>query len=96
MARLQPNAFSSYELEESEILGGQVLNLSQKIIVQNKLSIVAHQLIGLKFTSQDPIEFAQQQAYWLGKKDQLEELLQDSSDAEAAIIAAKTQSAVQP
>lgn len=92
MARIQINAFTSYDLEEGEAISGQVLNLSQKIVIQNRLSTVAHNLLNLKFDATENITSIQQQAYWIGQKDMLQQLLDDSQEAEQFLNAAKSQS----
>lgn len=78
------NIFTSYSLTDKEKLQGTILNTDQKAVIQNMLSLVAQQKLGLKFSATQ--EFIQEEAYLSGQMDLLSNLLESSDAAETAVL----------
>jgi hypothetical protein len=80
MAHLIENDFTSYELTPEEMLQGSILTITQRQCIQNQISVIAMEKIALELDTNNPIAFAQQEAY---KKGGLEVLkhLKDLSEA---------------
>jgi len=76
---LVSNSFASYELTESEQLQGSVLNPHQRAVLQNRLATIAESKLALLFTPNDPLSYAQAEAYDRGAMDTIKWIL-DSSD----------------
>lgn len=86
MAEVVPNVFTSYNLSDEETLGGSILNISQKQILQNELSQIAEQLLALTFDPANPIDFAQQHSYLSGQMSMLRIQLLRSDESEKTLL----------
>lgn len=87
MAQLLPNNFASYKLSTDEEEAGSVLNLNQRMVLQNKLSEIATQKINEVYDPLKPLIFVQQIGYLQGQLDLINWLLQLSEETEAILTA---------
>jgi len=87
MAQLIPNSFSSYSLTPVEEASGTILNLQQKMVLQNKLSDVATQKLNLIFDPSNPADFQIQNSYLQGQLDIMNWQLESSASVEAELAA---------
>lgn len=71
MANLIENEFTSYFLNEDELLQGSLLTITQKQVIQNEIALMASEKINLEFDPNDPAAFAQAEAYKKGQMDAL-------------------------
>lgn len=78
MAELAVNNFAAWRLSEEEERQGSIFTITQAQVLQNELSIVADSIIGLKFTPEEPLLFAQQEAELRGKLEFIQYLLDRS------------------
>ena len=69
MAKLIPNAFSTFELTEDEDKQGSILTITQQQVIQNKIAEAAQQQLNLVYDTKDPLKFVQEQAYLKGQLD---------------------------
>jgi len=90
MATFIPNSFTSYTLTDKEQLFGEILNLEQKMVMQNKLAAIAEERIALVPEANNYASFIQQEAFLKGQLTMLQWLL-DSSIAAEAQVAAESQ-----
>ena len=86
MAELLPNSFTSYSLNDDEEIQGSILTLPQIQMIQNDLTIYAEERLALQFNPNEPVLFAQQEAYLRGQMDTLRYLL-TRSDASVEAVA---------
>lgn len=82
MATLIPNAFASYQLSQSEEEAGQIFNLNQKMVLQNKLALIADEKINLLFDTNNPQLFIQREAELTGQMNIIKWLLDTSNAVE--------------
>lgn len=92
MARLVPNSFSVYALDDAEAESGTVLTYMQKAVIQNKISFAAETKLNLIFDPKDPADFGIQTSYQTGRIDALKELLLSSEEMESILITRAPQS----
>ena len=85
MAILIPNAFSSYDLTEVEVLQGAILTNLQKQVLQNLLSVCAEEKLHLEFDVLNPLVFARDEAYKRGQIDLLSYILSNSEISEVTL-----------
>ena len=78
MARLIPNAFSSWELTENEEHQGSMFTITQLQVLQNTLSNIANEKIMLIFDTSKPEAFIQDNAYKDGQIEILTWLIDTS------------------
>jgi hypothetical protein len=81
-----PNIFTSYELSERNVLEGSILNQFQKALIQNQLSEIAEQIMGLVFDTKDHAAFVQQDAFLKGQMSILRVLLLRSEESEKQLL----------
>lgn len=86
MATLTPNSFTSYSLTDEELLAAQNLTELQKMNLQNKLCEYSELILAMRFDPNTPGDFMQNNAALVGKCDLLKELLEDSTNAQLAIL----------
>jgi hypothetical protein len=82
MANLLSNSFSSYELSQRELLAGSVLNGDQISVLQNELSQIAESRLNLDFTPDNPLKFAQDEAFLKGQMSIIRVMLLRSQESE--------------
>lgn len=82
MAFLIENDFSSYSLNEEEEKEGAMLTITQKQVIQNEISVFAHELLELRFDPDEPNKYIQEESYKRGQLDALRFRLQCSEAAE--------------
>jgi len=82
MATLIPNDFSSYNLTEEEAIQGSVFTTLQKQVIQNQLSNAAIEKNNLELDTNNPLQFAQQEASLAGQIAAFRFLLDTSAVAE--------------
>lgn len=87
MATLAQNDFSTYVMTDQEMLQGTILTVTQKQVIQNKLSILAHEKINLEVDSNNMQFFLQQEASLKGAMDELRFILEMSGASEETIRA---------
>lgn len=75
MATLVPNEFSSYRLTQDEEVQGILLTNAQKQVLQNQLSQCASDKLNLTYTPNDPLVYAQKEAYLRGQIDAIKYIL---------------------
>ena len=85
MGQLTENAYSTYELTEDDALQGAVLSTLQRQVVQNELSLCAHEVLNMKYDTEKPGEFYEQLAFMKGQLCALTFRLDASDIAEEAI-----------
>lgn len=85
MALLIPNAFSSYDLTETEVLQGAILTNLQKQVLQNLLAVNAEEKLHLEFDPLNPSGFIQQESYKKGQIDAISYIISSSDIAEATL-----------
>ncbi len=85
MAHLISNTFSSYSLLPEEEESGQLLSDLQKMVIQNKLAMIAADKLKIEFNPLSPLEFAQQEAYLRGQLDALQWQLDVSQEVETLV-----------
>lgn len=76
------NTFTSYELDDSEVLHGAVFTESQKMHIQNCLASAAEEKLALELDPLNPIKYAQEEASLAGQIQILRYLLDTSLAAE--------------
>lgn len=91
MATLIPGTFGEYQLSDTERLQGSVLTVSQKIVLQNELAMVANNRVNLDFDALNPTKFAQDEAFLKGQMSIIRVMLLRSDEAE---ISLKTQASI--
>ena len=87
MAQLIPSQFCLYSLTEEETLAGQILNTSQKMVLQNSRTDIAQQILNLEASPDSYNTFIQQDGYLKGQLAILNYLLDASDAAEVEILA---------
>ena len=92
MAQLIPNSFSTFSLSADEEESGQVLNLNQKMVLQNKHAAIATQKLNQVFNPADVTDFGIQTAYLQAQLDLINWLLETSSEVEEQIKSRNTTS----
>ena len=80
-----PHPFNQFELEPEEELQGQLLNTNQEAVLQNLLARNSTDKLALAFDPQNPLGFAQQEAYLRGQIDLLRYLLDCNSLAKTIL-----------
>lgn len=85
MATLKSGTFGEYELSRNETLGGSVLSLPQKMVLQNELAMIANNRINLDFDPQNPTKFAQDEAFLKGQMSIIRVMLLRSDEAEVSL-----------
>jgi hypothetical protein len=87
MSNLIPNVFTSYELSQGEEEAGQIFTLEQKMVLQNKLAMIAQDKINMPFTPNDIQSYLQREAEATGQMGIIQWLLDTSQITEDAIQA---------
>ena len=82
MSHLIQNTFSTYQLDEDELVQGTLLTTLQKQVIQTQIGTIADEKLRLEFDSDKPMQFMQQEAYKRGQLDALNYLLQASEALE--------------
>ena len=82
----QNNIFTSWELLPDETAMGYTLTPEQCAVIQNDIADAATRRLSLKFDTNNPQAFIQEEAYLKGKIETLRYMLLRSRDA-ATIIA---------
>lgn len=90
------NTFSSWKLTADEVLSGSVLSELQIQVLQNQISEIAEQKLGLQFDPKDTADFGIQTAYLQGQLDILNLRIAISEEAtrvalDNAVTAAQSQ-----
>ena len=92
MAKLIPNTFTAYSLDDKEEIAGTVLNVYQLYVIQNRIAATAKMKLDLIFDPKNPADFGIQTAYQTGKLDVLQQMLDDSEEMTRAISQTAAQS----
>ena len=80
------SSFTRFQLTEEQTLQGSILSANQAVVIQNQISEIAEEKLNLEFTPNDPLSFAQQEAYLKGKLDILMWVLAASDAAQAEVL----------
>jgi hypothetical protein len=80
MAVLIPNQFSTYELNEEEMIQGSILTITQKQVLQNHMASIASEKLAAAYDPTDHLTSIQKEAYNRGQIDLVMYIL-DQSDA---------------
>ena len=75
MATIIPHSFNRYQLTEQEELTGFILNQNNLVAFQNKLADICDNILNLEYDPNNPIKFAQDDAFLKGQKQLIEYLL---------------------
>jgi hypothetical protein len=86
------NSFTSYDLTDSEVLQGSILNDLQIQVIQNEMSQVAEQILQLSYDPLNPQKFVQDDSFLKGQLSVLRIMLLRSSESKEAIIRLAQQS----
>lgn len=90
MAYLIDNDFALYSLSDEELTQGSILTITQRQVLQNQLSVLASEKLGLEPDTKNFEQYLQQEAHLRGQIDNIRYLLDQSIAAEeAARIAAE-------
>jgi hypothetical protein len=89
MASSATNTFTKYQLTPEEQLQGDTLNIYQQYVIQNHMSDIGEQILALVFDPQNPVKFAQDDAFLKGQLTMLRLQLENS---EVALAQSKSQS----
>jgi len=76
------NAFTSYQLTNEEELAGHILNFNQAAVLQNERAQVAESRLNVDFDPQNPVKFAQDEAFLKGQLSVYNLLLERSKVAQ--------------
>ncbi len=82
MSYLEENEFSSYNLSDEEYLEGSKLSILQRQVIQNQISIIAHEKNALEYDDNNRTRFIQQEAEKKGQLSALNHLLECSNIAQ--------------
>lgn len=85
MAKLIPNAFTSWELTPEEELRGAILDLGQTQVIQNHLAQLAEEKLALSYDPSAPDLYTQDEAYKRGQIDLLNYLLEISTTSKVEL-----------
>ncbi len=85
MASLTPNTFSSYDLSEAEEREGTMLTITQKQVIQNKISLIAEEKVNLDVDINMKERFLQEEAGLKGQLVSLQYLITCSDAMEDMI-----------
>jgi hypothetical protein len=91
-----PNRFTSYDLTDDELRQGAHLHGLNKAYIQNLISAAATTKTNLTFNVTTPEKFIQDEAYYKGTIDALEQLLTASEIAEEEIKASTSPTTDRP
>lgn len=80
MALLKQNKFTSWTLTPEEEISGSILSPLQILVLQNKLSEVATQLLNLEYDPNNPQKFLQDEAFLTGQMQTIEWLIDLSEE----------------
>ena len=83
MSTMIPNTFSSYSFTPEEEIQARLLSTLQKQNIQNQISMVATNVLNLEYDVQNPLKFAQDEAFLKGQIQVLTYLLDSSDSAES-------------
>jgi hypothetical protein len=86
------NSFTSYDLTDSEVLQGSILNDLQIQVIQNEMAQVAEQILQLAYDPLNPQKFVQDDSFLKGQLSVLRVMLMRSSESKEAIIRLAQQS----
>ena len=85
MAHPITNTFTSYKLTEEEQVSGQTLTSNNIMIIQNLVSSIAEEKLGLKFDPLNPMAFAQREAELNGQIGILKFLIELATSSNLSI-----------
>lgn len=85
MAHMIPNQFTAYQLNDQEQLEGACLTITQKQLIQNRLSDAATKQLNLDYDPAEPLLFVQAEAYNTGQIEAYQFLLDSSAAAEEVL-----------
>lgn len=92
MTRLVTTSFTKYELTPEETLQYSIVPETYKLILQNLLCECAEHKVALKYDPTNPTEFIQVEAELQGKIGIINLLLNQSKDAEIALLQSRVNS----
>jgi hypothetical protein len=85
MSRMIANSFVSYELTPQEEQAGTILSHNQKMVLQNKLCLIAEAKLALTFDPSNIQKFLQEEAELQGQLGILTWLLESSLALEVSL-----------
>ena len=88
MATILPTSQTQYLLSEQEELEGMLLTTNQKFRIQNLIASHSDQIMGMLYDPEHQLAYLQADACFKGKRELLIQLLEDSKNAEEALIQA--------
>lgn len=83
MSVLIPNPFSSYSMNEEELLEGATLTIGQEQFIQNQISMAAQERLSLDYDPDAPLKFLQREAELKGSIGAYQYLLDCSENAKS-------------
>lgn len=78
------NSFTSFSFTPEDEIQARILNPLQKMRIQTDLAVIAEQILELKFDSENPGTFVQDDSYLKGQMSVLKVMLLQSEEAEKA------------
>ena len=84
------SCFYYNQLTEEETLNGQIFSDLQIKVLQNELTAIAEQILGLAYEPLNPIKFAQDDSFNKGQLQFLQFLLARSEESKQLLITATT------
>jgi len=93
MAKLLESIFTRYALTEQDLLDGAILTQSNLILLQTDLANTVEQKLSLEFTTDNPMKFAQDEAYFRGQMSIYQLILERHAAAQKAALELARQSA---
>jgi len=85
MSHVISNQFTQYDLSEAELSAGLILSTFQKYVIQNRIAEAAAQKVRMTYNLENPTACLQQEAELQGRILTLQQLLDDSEEAEFAV-----------
>ena len=93
MAHLNPDSpFQSWVLTEKEFTEGSKLTITQKQVIQNRITMYVQERLNLDLDPTNPMEFTQREASIKGAVEALSSLLTQSTQAEQSAVSHLTSS----
>jgi len=83
MANIVDNNYTTYELTPEEEQEGSILTISQKQVIQNDISLMAHQILVIDFDAECPAKFNRELHHMRGQMASLIYRIECSKVAEA-------------
>lgn len=81
MAVLIPNQFSTYQLNDDEVIQGAILTITQRQVMQNHMASIAGEKLSAAYDVANEVKSVQEEAYNRGQLDLCMYFLDQSDSA---------------